>query len=728
MKRVMMVLISCAVLLLSACGGKAGGKDAPAASDSQTEKVLPAANYIQPAEAFAGGSGTENDPFQIETAQQLALLAKVTNQEYDWEHQDEQDLYRNGYYVLTADIVLNDTSNFANWETEAPAYVWEPIGTRRDDSGYGDFEGVFDGQGHTISGLYSHSALLHDKEDTVGGLFGEADRAQIRNVNITDSMLIAAEKQYAGLLVGDSSGSVMENCHVSGRLIVDHVQSSGGVAGSVYGDVFADCSFSGSITAENISGSLGGVCGTLFSTGEGLVNNASMEVRNSPFANCGGVVGSVYEAALRDSRNDGCVTVYGDSKCIGGVCGDVTAGSDRAKDENGNQLKDENGNSIAVPENGEIIGCTNNGSVNAGESTAVGGIAGTASSVFQPTGIITIQGCANNGQVLGLENVGGITGKVFSKYGSYQLQQCVNTGSVTGSTRIAGIVGSANTTHGASVIESCENRGSVTATTEESGTAGGILGWGVDPTMSYKDGDSGSLTITKCRNSGNVSVASGTAGGILSRLMMGGYDFFIEITKCENTGVIHSDGSGRLGGILGGCYAGYVFGEKVACTIRSCVNSGDLRYGNATVNVVDYIPREPGEGRGLNATEKAAVAMGGPAAGGIVGSSFGTVVESCLNQGHILLSEGLVPISDIEANVRIAEEDSTVFVGGICGLTLHNRERDTFETEHYTDCAYTDSFAAAVYAPFLSEDSEIIAGNRQITEQEAEAMAMELLK
>ena len=178
---------------------------------------------IEPAEAFAGGSGTEDDPFQIETAQQLALLAKVTNQEYDWEHQDEQDLYRNGYYVLTADIVLNDTSNFTNWETEAPAYVWDPIGTRRHDSGYGYFYGVFDGQGHTISGLYSHSALLHDKENTAGGLFGKADRAQIRNVNITDSMLIAAEKQEAGLLVGDSLRSVIENCHVSGPVSSTHL-------------------------------------------------------------------------------------------------------------------------------------------------------------------------------------------------------------------------------------------------------------------------------------------------------------------------------------------------------------------------------------------------------------------------------------------------------------------------------------------------------------------------
>ena len=98
-------------------------------------------------------------------------------------------------------------------------------------------------------------------------------------------------------------------------------------------------------------------------------------------------------------------------------------------------------------------------------------------------------------------------------------------------------------------------------------------------------------------------------------------------------------------------------------------------------------------------------------------------------QGHILLSEGMVPISDIEANVRVTEEDSVVFVGAICGQTLHsNKDGDTFEKEHYTDCAYTDGFAAAVYAPFLPADSEIIAGNRRITEQEAKAMARELLK
>ena len=681
---------------------------------------------IEPAEAFAGGSGTAEDPFQIANAQQLALLAKVTNQEYDWDHLDERDLYQNGYYVLTADISLNDTSNFANWESEPPAYVWDPIGAASKDieRGYADFRGVFDGQGHTISGLYSLSARLHDKEDTAGGLFGDADRAQIRNVNITDSMLIAAEMQNAGLLVGESSSSVIENCHVSGRLIVNNVAASGGVAGRVYGDVFADCSFSGSIVAENehTCANVGGVCGALHSTGERLVNYASIEVRNSPVMwDCGGVVGSVSQAVLRDSVNNGDITVYGQSKSIGGVCGTVAASFGFARDENDKLIK--------VPENSEIINCINNGSVTAVESERVGGIAGGGSSVFQPTGTIIIQGCMNNGEIRGKEYVGGIVGEVFAEYGNYQLQQCVNTGSVTGSTRVAGIVGSVNTTIGPSVIEGCENRGSVTATAEESGTAGGILGWGVDPTIWYKEGDSGSLTIRKCRNSGNITIVAGTAAGIMSRLMHSGKAFIIEITQCENTGAIHSEQSGRLGGILGGCYAGYVIGleEKPVCTIRSCVNSGDLSYGDATVNVADYNAKESGDGRVLNATEKTVIALGGSAAGGIVGSAFGTVVESCLNRGHILLPMGVAPLSDVEANVRMTEDDYVVFVGGICGLTLHDSDA-AFEKEHYTDCAYTDSFAAAVYAPFLPADSEVIAGNRQITAEEADALAAELLR
>ena len=721
MKRVMMVLISCAVLL-SACGGKAVIKDAPAASETQAERVLPAANYIQPAEAFAGGSGTEDDPFQIETAQQLALLAKVTNRYYGLDSYEEEKLYRDGHYVLTADIALNDTSDFASWETRAPAYSWEPIGRKNEKDLPARFQGVFDGQGHTISGLYCSYPASDTNDEKAGGLFAKADGAQIRNVNITDSMLIVDSRREAGMLAADCHNSVIENCNVSARIIARGVRYGGGVIGSMTGDagLLKGCSFSGKITAED-PGYLGGVCGSLSCLGEDLLNNASIEMENCRSSTgYGGIVGNVHNCILRSSRNCGSITVLGETQNVGGICGELSAGFTFGRDENSELT--------SVGAGAEIHGCTNSGDVTAKDVSATGGIIGLVFNCFRSAEKITIQGCINTGTVIGTEDVGGIAGEISLKYNNYQLLDCVNTGSVEGDSNVGGIAGSANSCKGQSTMENCENQGNVTAQS----SAGGILGWALSPNLAWEKEDSGALAITKCRNSGNVTIASNAAGGIVGTFMHPGYNIILELTKCENTGTIHSTDSGRLGGILGGSYAGYVIGSGngAACYIRSCVNSGVLSYGDATVNAAGYDAAESGQnGRTLNPTERTVMAIGGRTAGGIVGSTFCTVVESCLNQGHILLSEGMVPISDIEANVRVTEEDSVVFVGAICGQTLHsNKDGDTFEKEHYTDCAYTDGFAAAVYAPFLPADSEIIAGNRRITEQEAKAMARELLK
>lgn len=709
MKRIITAFLCCA-LLLPLWG------IAVAAENAQ--------QYIQPAQAFAGGSGTENDPFQIETAQQLALLAKVTNQEYDWEHQDEQDLYRNGYYVLTADIVLNETTNFANWETEAPAYVWEPIGTRRNDGGYWDFEGVFDGQGHTISGLYSHSALLHDKENNAGGLFGRADRAQIRNVNITDSMLIVnSEKQVAGLLASDCRNSVIENCHVSGLVILDDVYYGGGVIGNISGkeSSIKSCSFSGELRVENISGNVGGVCGFLSCEGEDLQNNASIAIENCPNGSCGGVVGNVSDCALLNSRNSASITAAGEVRAVGGICAILSAGSDLTRDESGEL--------IGVGVGAQISGCTNSGEVTGKSADAVGGITGEIFSSDRRAEEITIQNCTNTGTVTGAEAVGGIAGEIYLKYNQYRLLNCVNSGSVIGDSMVAGIIGTIDSCKGQSTIENCENQGDVTAQS----SAGGILGWGMNYNLGFQEGDSSVLTISKCRNSGTVTIEHNAAGGIVGSFMHPGGDVLLELTQCENAGTIHSNDVGRLGGILGGSYAGYVIGspEGPACHIRSCVNSGVLSYGDASVNAEQYWENESGEdGRSLNSTEKAVVMLGGSAAGGIVGSTFRVVVQDCLSRGRIHLHSGCVPVGGYAFFSEKTDEDNIVFVGGICGLTTINDEdaQNAFEMEHYTNCAYTGNFPSAVCAMFLSEDSAAIAGNRQITEQEAEAMAMELLK
>ena len=66
------------------------------------------ASPVPAAEAFDGGSGTEEDPYQIATAEQLALLAKYVN--------EGNEDYSKACYIQTADIVMNDTFDLENWD------------------------------------------------------------------------------------------------------------------------------------------------------------------------------------------------------------------------------------------------------------------------------------------------------------------------------------------------------------------------------------------------------------------------------------------------------------------------------------------------------------------------------------------------------------------------------------------------------------------------------------
>jgi hypothetical protein len=102
--------------------------------------------------------------FTITTAEQLAGLAKLVN-----------GSDANGSYTMSdktiklgANIMLNDTTDWKNWASAAPANEWVPIGRNNDYA----FRGTFDGNGHMISGLYINSANSYQ------GLFGNIIKAQ----------------------------------------------------------------------------------------------------------------------------------------------------------------------------------------------------------------------------------------------------------------------------------------------------------------------------------------------------------------------------------------------------------------------------------------------------------------------------------------------------------------------------------------------------------------------
>ena len=91
---------------------------------------------------FAGGSGTEADPWQIETAEQLAYAI--------WKNNNGSESNQL-HYILTADIYLNDV-NSPLWADKVGCNEWF---TQRTTQSYGAFKyTTLDGDGHVVYGLF----------------------------------------------------------------------------------------------------------------------------------------------------------------------------------------------------------------------------------------------------------------------------------------------------------------------------------------------------------------------------------------------------------------------------------------------------------------------------------------------------------------------------------------------------------------------------------------------
>lgn len=206
--------------------------------------AAPDGNWIDyAAEAFAGGSGTADDPYRIATAEQLAKLAKDVNSAVlGSTHEGE-------YFVLTDSISLSK-------------HAWTPIGRGPVGDPPSDFafSGYFDGAGHTISGLYVDTS-------NYAGLFGVitaiSSEPSVKSLNITGADVNGAKG--AGILAGSlgvtSSGTaVIEDCNVQGK--VEGSKSVGGLIGSANYAVISGCNTEVDVSAQGI---VGGFIGNSFS-------------------------------------------------------------------------------------------------------------------------------------------------------------------------------------------------------------------------------------------------------------------------------------------------------------------------------------------------------------------------------------------------------------------------------------------------------------------------------
>ena len=176
---------------------------------------------------FAGGSGTEADPYQITDGAQLAKIAKDV---------ENGTVYKDAYFRLENDIDLS-------------AHRWNPIGVYKwyEDGTTEDrlFAGFLDGNGKTITGLIVDERT----EKNRAGLFGQiaytgaATNVGVKDLNIVDARIYATdegmEKNSSAILAGfvmANSGDTIrfDNISVSGTIVntkVGKAMISGGLIG-----------------------------------------------------------------------------------------------------------------------------------------------------------------------------------------------------------------------------------------------------------------------------------------------------------------------------------------------------------------------------------------------------------------------------------------------------------------------------------------------------------------
>ena len=179
--------------------------------------------------------------YEISNAGQLYWFAALVNGTLA---DVDQNMGANG--ILTADIVVNETvlDTDRNLISDPSSLrKWAPI------SGDSYYTGTFDGQNHTISGLY-----FNDSKTSVG-LFGKIDNTTIRNLGVIDSFFQA--KVEVAAVCGYSHYGTIENCY-STATINGTEEYAGGICGRQYYGKISNCANRGRVGGvKNVAG----ICG-----------------------------------------------------------------------------------------------------------------------------------------------------------------------------------------------------------------------------------------------------------------------------------------------------------------------------------------------------------------------------------------------------------------------------------------------------------------------------------
>ena len=161
-----------------------------------------------------GGDGTKEHPYEIKTAAQLENFRDIVNDE------NGQVKDSDAHAKLMNNIDLSSVCG----ESLNGGTSWNPIGTSSSR-----YSGTFDGDGHTISGLYIDSS-----SDNYQGLFGYLgtsgdNKGTVQNLSVSGT--VNSSGDYVGGVVGYNNGGTVTGCIFSGSGSVSGDLHVGGVVG-----------------------------------------------------------------------------------------------------------------------------------------------------------------------------------------------------------------------------------------------------------------------------------------------------------------------------------------------------------------------------------------------------------------------------------------------------------------------------------------------------------------
>lgn len=234
---------------------------------------------------FAGGDGTEENPYQVATAEQLNAVRNNMD----------------ACYIQVADIDLGE------WN-------WEPIGYRVYDkeamfrSIDNEFMGSYNGNGYKIFNLVIN---IEECDYITIGLFGFNDgkienvTIEQCNINVDLEKLLSYNQSHGGSciggIVGLNTGEIITNCFVSGKINVSNAYEAyvGGISGrSECSDSINDTDINvvGIVYGSNWSGDVccGGIVGETFYTNGAIVNcvnYGNVMASADTYLKCGGITG-----------------------------------------------------------------------------------------------------------------------------------------------------------------------------------------------------------------------------------------------------------------------------------------------------------------------------------------------------------------------------------------------------------------------------------------------------